>query len=75
MAQTPNEEKGPEAERLSPEEKKKFSNLAKQLSRAFVQTQTFGIEHPLAKQPIEQCFTILTSLIFTVRTLNWLLQT
>ena len=50
-------------EQLTPEEKKKFSNMVKFFSRAFVQTQTFGIEHPLAKQPIEQCFTLLGNLI------------
>ncbi|MBN2097478.1 MAG: hypothetical protein JW714_03240 [Candidatus Omnitrophica bacterium] len=53
----------PQTQRLGPQEKKKFSDLVKFLSRAFVQTQTFGIEHPLAKQPIEQCFALLHSLI------------
>ncbi|GAG54487.1 unnamed protein product, partial [marine sediment metagenome] len=63
MPLTPNEKKGSEEQQLSPEEKKKFSNMVKFLSRAFVQTQTFGIDHPLAKQPIEQCFTLLHNLI------------
>ena len=63
MALVPNEKKVPEGKPLSPEERKKFSNMAKFLSRAFVQTQTFGIDHPLAKQPIEQCFTLLNSLM------------
>ena len=63
MLATPEEKKVPEGKPLSPEERKQFSNMAKFLSRAFVQTQTFGIDHPLAKQPIEQCFTLLNSLM------------
>ncbi len=63
MPQIPNNKKDSEIQKLSPEEKRKFSNMVKFLSRAFVQTQTFGMEHPLSKQPIEQCFTLLSTLI------------
>lgn len=63
MPQMPEEQKGSQETQLSPQEKSKFSNMVKFFSRAFVQTQTFGIEHPLAKQPIEQCYTVLNDLI------------
>lgn len=62
MPELPDEKKLPE-EQLTSEDNKKFSNMVKFLSRAFVQTQTFGIDHPLAKQPIEQCFILLHNLI------------
>jgi len=48
---------------LTPKEKKEFSDLAKFLSRAIWQSQTFGIAHPLAKQPIDQCFNMLNTMV------------
>ncbi|MCQ9208130.1 MAG: hypothetical protein NG712_01995 [Omnitrophica bacterium] len=63
MPEIPNEKKDHASQQLSPQDKKTFSNLAKFLSRAFVQTQTFGIEHPMTKQPIERCFDILDTAI------------
>jgi len=63
MGIKPSQNTGPEDQQLSLEDKKRFSNMVKFLSRAFVQTQTFGIEHPLAKKPIEQCFILMETLI------------
>ena len=48
---------------LTPKEKKDLSDLAKFLSRAIWQSQAFGITHPLAKQPIDQCFNLLSTLV------------
>lgn len=61
MQETP--EHKDDKQRVPPEKKKKFSNLVKFLARAIFQSHDFGIDHPLAKKPIEQCFTLLESMI------------
>lgn len=48
---------------LSPQEKKKLSDMAKFFARAVSQAHDFGINHPLAKQPIEDAFNIISSVI------------
>jgi len=44
---------------LSPQEKVLFSQLFINLSRAFIQTHTFGVEHMYAKDAADQSFSIL----------------
>ncbi len=48
---------------LTTQEKILFSKLAINLSRAFVQTHTFGIDHMYAKDAIEQSFAALRELL------------
>lgn len=48
---------------LSGEEKKKICELARYLGRAVSMAHDFGVEHPLAKQPIEQFFNLLNSFL------------
>ncbi len=58
--QSPSNSQSPQ---LSPEEKKKLSDMVKFLSRAVSQTHDFGPEHPLSKASIEQCFSALSNLL------------
>ncbi|MCU0652324.1 MAG: hypothetical protein MUC39_05225 [Candidatus Omnitrophica bacterium] len=53
----------PAGSSLNPADKKKISDMAKFLARAVSQTHDFGMNHPLAKQPIEDCFSVLNNLI------------
>jgi len=53
----------PAGSSLNPAEKKKISDMAKFLARAVSQTHDFGMNHPLAKQPIEDCFSVLNNII------------
>ncbi|MCU0666020.1 MAG: hypothetical protein MUF05_02885 [Candidatus Omnitrophica bacterium] len=48
---------------VTPEEKKKISDMVKYLARAVSQSHDFGITHPLALQPIEDSFKILSALM------------
>lgn len=48
---------------LTPQEKILFSQLAIYLSKSFVQTRTFGVEHSYTKETIQQFYTLLKDIM------------
>ncbi len=63
MEQPQDNKKNPGSGEISIQEKKQLSDMVKFLARAVSQAHDFGIEHPLAKQPIQDAFDILGNVI------------
>lgn len=63
MGQSPQGKNNPVSQPLSEQEKKAFCEVVRYFSRSVSMAHDFGIDHPLVKQPTEQFFNLLISLL------------